>query len=286
MTDVHLAEQGQRVELEVGVAEPAPDGERRGGEPLALGASRVNGAWSSVSHPCAAHSSTPSSRRSARAIHPLAAAMLPWTVPWRNASQRASSAASARMSRRRYAANARLFNSIARAYWPWKWAAWLRPSSTSAVSPVSPAFSNRERARSQSAAASASRPLRSRSSAVSASITAMIPRRVVAPRAPPFIAPLGGNRVATRRAETTRDGRALAGPRSRPRSGDPETTRDTPSARAGALIPRSKVRILHGPLPRASITCRGRRAAGRPAKHSSSPAPANSPAPAARRRWR
>src|SRR5215211_3024425 len=129
--------------------------------------SRENGARSRTSHPCAAHSSTPSSRLSARAIHPLATAKLPWNVPWRKASQRAMSAASTGLPRRRYAPKARSFSSIARSYSPWKWAASLRPSSASAVSPCSPARSKQERALAQSAAASASRPLRTRSSAPS-----------------------------------------------------------------------------------------------------------------------
>ena len=42
-------------------------------------ASVLHGARSSMSQPCAAHSSTPSSRLSARAIQPFAAAGLPWT---------------------------------------------------------------------------------------------------------------------------------------------------------------------------------------------------------------
>ena len=47
-------------------------------------------------------------------IQPFAAARLPCTVPCRNASQRASSAASTPFPPRRYAAYARSFNSIAR----------------------------------------------------------------------------------------------------------------------------------------------------------------------------
>ena len=41
-------------------------------------ASRVNTAPSRISQPCAAHSSTPSSRLWARPIHPLATAQFPW----------------------------------------------------------------------------------------------------------------------------------------------------------------------------------------------------------------
>ena len=130
-----------------------------------------------MSHPCAADSSTPSSTLSARAIHPLAAATLPWTDTCRNASQRASSAASARRPRRSYSANARSFSSIARACSPPNCSASPRPSRISAVSPSSAACSNKPRARSQSAVASASRPRRNSSSAVATPIAANDPTR-------------------------------------------------------------------------------------------------------------
>ena len=140
-------------------------------------ASELHGARSRISHPCAADSSTPSRTLSARAIHPLAATTLPRTDTCRNASHRASSAASARRPRRSYSANARSFSSIARACSPPNCIASPRPSRTSALSPNAAACSNTARARSQSATPSASRPRRTSSSAVATPIAARVPTR-------------------------------------------------------------------------------------------------------------
>jgi hypothetical protein len=97
--DVDVAEQGERVELEVGVTEPPGDRERRGASRSRSDASSVHGARSSVSQPWAALSSAPSSTLSACAIQPFAAARLPWTEICRKASQRATSAASRALSK-------------------------------------------------------------------------------------------------------------------------------------------------------------------------------------------
>ena len=75
----------QRVELEVDIAVATRDGDGRLRQPLALRGVGVSGAWSRVSHPWAAHSSTSSRIRSARAIQPAAMAKSPFTVPCRNA---------------------------------------------------------------------------------------------------------------------------------------------------------------------------------------------------------
>lgn len=132
--------------------------------------SRVNGAFRSLSQPCAAHSSTPSSTLSARSFQPKPTLKLPWYVTYMNASQIALSDAGANCPARVYSSNARSLSSIARSYSRSIIATLLSPVSASGLSPCSSTRSRQTRALRQSAAAIASSPSRTRCSRDRASI--------------------------------------------------------------------------------------------------------------------
>ena len=153
--------QGQRFELEVPVAEPPGDRERRRGVPLAL---------RRVARPRRPLQGEPTVRRAL--VHPFEQTLGSRHPPVRRGQVAADRDVQERQPARQLGglhppAAALIFRERARfqldrpVVLTRKCSAWLRPSRTSAVSPSSATLSKQERAVSQSAAASACRPLKS-----------------------------------------------------------------------------------------------------------------------------
>ena len=177
---VRLAEQRERVVLEIHVTEAPRDRQRHRGELMALFG--IIGERGTVEHEPAVAGTLLHvlEQRCGASIHPLATAMLPLIAPCRNASQRARSAAStsippADKPQRR----ARSLRS--RADTPAESGALARARRASRRSPGTHRPSrNRNEQPSQSASASAFQPSRIRSSATRPSIAAIITPQGVA----------------------------------------------------------------------------------------------------------